>query len=201
MKSIKKEIEHEIVIKKSRFICYMKNIHSEQEAKEYIEFIRELHPDARHHCSSYIVGNVERANDDGEPSGTAGMPMLNVLKHHELTSTIAVVVRYFGGIKLGAGGLVRAYSDSVARTLDEAEISILMPGKLVEVTGSYKDVDKIKYILNSSGITDVDTSFEANVIFKFQATDELYESMSLQILDYNHLIKIKVLENVFVLVN
>jgi uncharacterized YigZ family protein len=106
------------VIEKSKFICYLKHVESEDEAKDYIAEIKKKHFDATHNCSAFIAdsdGNMARFSDDGEPQGTAGMPMLEVLKNKKLFCTAVVVTRYFGGVKLGAGGLVRAYSDCTAR--------------------------------------------------------------------------------------
>ncbi|GAA1414155.1 YigZ family protein [Glutamicibacter uratoxydans] len=122
---------HEVEIKRSRFITYLFRVESEADARDRIAALRKTHFDARHHCSAFILGAdrmTQRSNDDGEPSGTAGIPMLDALAKREtpdgspLSDILAVVVRYFGGIKLGAGGLVRAYSDSVSQALDAAAL-------------------------------------------------------------------------------
>lgn len=113
--TISKDFRQEIVIEKSRFICSLKKVNSEEEAQDFIRQIKKEYWDATHNCSAYLVNELaQRSSDDGEPSGTAGIPMLEVLRKNQLTGTCAVVTRYFGGIKLGAGGLVRAYSGSVA---------------------------------------------------------------------------------------
>lgn len=115
--------DFEIQIEKSRFICYFSPVTTVEEAQAFIEQIKKKHWDATHNCSAYLVGDnqqMQKANDDGEPSGTAGVPMLEVLKKRHLTNTVVVVTRYFGGIKLGAGGLVRAYTQSVTAALDTA---------------------------------------------------------------------------------
>ena len=112
-------------IKKSRFICHLKRISREEEGREYIAQIKKQHHKANHSCSAIIVGDdgqIKRSSDDGEPSGTAGVPMLTVLEKQGLTNVVAVVTRYFGGIKLGAGGLVRAYSESVLEAIEASEI-------------------------------------------------------------------------------
>ena len=109
--------EHEIIIEKSRFICYVSRATTEEEAQSFIQNIKKKHWDATHNCSAYLIGahdQIQKANDDGEPSGTAGVPMLEVLKKRKLKDTVVVVTRYFGGIKLGAGGLIRAYSKSTS---------------------------------------------------------------------------------------
>ncbi len=109
-------------IKKSRFICFMKRVTSEEEARNFINAIKKEHYKANHNCSAFILGEnmeIKRSSDDGEPSGTAGVPMLTVLENHGLTNVVAVVTRYFGGIKLGAGGLIRAYAGAVAKAVKE----------------------------------------------------------------------------------
>ncbi|MDO5736732.1 MAG: YigZ family protein [Propionibacteriaceae bacterium] len=113
-------VDVELEIKRSRFLTRLRRVSTEEAARAVIEERRHTHFDARHHCSAFILGpegQAARSSDDGEPSGTAGVPMLNVLRHHELSDVVAVVTRYFGGIKLGAGGLVRAYSDAVAHAV------------------------------------------------------------------------------------
>ncbi|MGX7109167.1 YigZ family protein [Facklamia miroungae] len=117
--SIKEEIIHEIEIKKSRFICYLLPIKNEEDFIHYLNSIQKKHYKANHHCFAYILESdksIQRMSDDGEPSGTAGLPMLEVLRQEDLTFIAAIVVRYFGGTKLGAGGLIRAYSHSVSQT-------------------------------------------------------------------------------------
>ena len=120
MISVKEVTVHTIIIKKSEFVTHLIPCSDVEKAKDLIEQYSDK--EATHNCVAYIIGPYERANDDGEPSQTAGMPMLNVLKMQGLTNIIAIVTRYFGGIKLGAGGLTRAYSQSVAETLKMAEI-------------------------------------------------------------------------------
>lgn len=114
--------ESEIVVKKSRFICSLSRVTDEIEAKQFLQTIKKEHWKANHHCSAFLLGEkgeIQRSSDDGEPSGTAGIPMLEVLKKKELYNVAAVVTRYFGGIKLGAGGLIRAYSHAVSHALTD----------------------------------------------------------------------------------
>lgn len=118
-------VEHELVVKKSRFITRVAPVSSVADADAFIADVRRLQWDARHNCTAMVTGlraDQARSSDDGEPSGTAGMPMLEVLRRRELTDLVAVVTRYFGGVKLGAGGLVRAYSTAVSETLDRAAL-------------------------------------------------------------------------------
>ena len=121
-KTIKEDGMVQEEIKKSRFICHVKRVYSEEEARAFIAAIKKEHYKATHNCSAFIIGeksDIKRTSDDGEPSGTAGVPMLGVLEKHELTNLCVVVTRYFGGIKLGAGGLIRAYAGSVALAIKE----------------------------------------------------------------------------------
>ena len=123
--TIKTNGKHEIIIEKSRFICHLQRINDKEQAFDFIKSIKKQYWDATHNCSAFIIGesmNVQGSSDDGEPSGTAGIPMLEVLKKNNLHDVTAVVTRYFGGIKLGAGGLVRAYGKSVSHALQEVGI-------------------------------------------------------------------------------
>ena len=112
--------QHEIIVEKSRFICHVKRVYTDQEAVEFINKIKKDHWNATHNCSAYQIGDfneIQRSNDDGEPSGTAGIPMLEVLRKQNLKNCAVVVTRYFGGVKLGAGGLIRTYGKSVSETI------------------------------------------------------------------------------------
>lgn len=152
-KTIHGRVESQIEIKKSTFIGYLKNCDTEEEALDFIEEVNKINRTATHNCYAYIIGenkNIQRYNDDGEPQGTAGIPMLEVLKKEELTNICAVVTRYFGGVKLGASGLIRAYSKGVTNALDHAtKVEMLNYGKfLLEV--DYTLIGKIdNYLINS----------------------------------------------------
>lgn len=124
--TIQKDFRHEIIIEKSRFICTLKKVSSEEQALENLKEIKKEFNDANHNCPAYLIGEngeFQRSSDDGEPSGTAGIPMLEVLRKRHLHNVLAVVTRYFGGIKLGAGGLIRAYGKSVSEAIDAAGIA------------------------------------------------------------------------------
>ncbi len=144
--------ESEKVIEKSRFLTYSAHAESEEEARAFLAEIRKQHSLATHVCYAFIAdktGNLQRFSDDGEPQGTAGVPMLEVLKAKKLAETVVAVVRYFGGIKLGAGGLVRAYSSATAENLDGADIRVLEVCKELEITVDYTGVDSAqKYFAN-----------------------------------------------------
>lgn len=154
----------EYEISRSRFIAYLERVSSEAAAIEFIAKIKKRHWDARHHCYAYIIGeksNVQKADDNGEPSGTAGKPMLEVLKKNELTDTIVVVTRYFGGIKLGAGGLIRAYGTAVTTALGIAEIVEKAVFTRVSITIDYSLLGTLEnnlhlenYIIETKEFTD-----------------------------------------------
>jgi uncharacterized YigZ family protein len=161
-KTVKGYGESEIVIQKSRFITYISRAESEQEALAFIDDIKSKHKSANHNCSAYMIGthdNIQKANDDGEPSGTAGVPMLEVLKKQGLKDTVVVVTRYFGGIKLGGGGLIRAYGKATTEGIQAAQVvqrklhhlmkvsvDYTWLGKLEnEVRGSEYPLDRIEY--------------------------------------------------------
>lgn len=172
MYTISRDYRKEIVIEKSRFICSLKKVHSEAEAQKFIKAVKKEFWDATHNCSAYIVDDLaQRSSDDGEPSGTAGIPMLEVLRKNGLTETAAVVTRYFGGIKLGAGGLVRAYSGSVAGAVKEAGLAQKI---LLGYYSFLYDVNSVGRILNVLyqqqlfEIADVQYDLRAKVILKMR---------------------------------
>ena len=172
-KSIRNIIFHEIVIKKSRFITGLYPCQDVEQAKMYLKQHALRYPDASHHCYAYIIDSQERANDAGEPSQTAGMPMLNVLQRQGLNHILAITTRYFGGIKLGAGGLVRAYSDSVAQALLEADIIETIPVALYEIRFSYSFSKKMDYFFqHEPTIIIKDKFYEDQVIYHCYIKDE-----------------------------
>ncbi|WP_026908910.1 YigZ family protein [Paucisalibacillus globulus] len=145
--------EHEIIIQKSRFIGTVKRVESEEEAQAFIQQMKKKYHDATHNCSAYIIGEhdqIQKANDDGEPSGTAGVPMLEVLKKQNLKDTAVVVTRYFGGIKLGAGGLIRAYGSSTSEAINAVGIMKRQLMKGFKVTIEYTLLGKLENELRNS---------------------------------------------------
>lgn len=172
MYTIWQDYRKEIVIEKSRFICTLKKVHNEAEAQEFIKNIKKEYWDATHNCSAYIIDDMsQRSNDDGEPSGTAGIPMLEVLRKNQLIETVAVVTRYFGGIKLGAGGLVRAYSNSVAGAVKECGIAqkILMSRfSFLYDVNSVGRILNILYQQNAFQIADVEYGLRAKIILQMR---------------------------------
>lgn len=170
MYPLKEEI-HETVIERSRFICYLKRVQNEEGYREYLAQIRKKHYDASHVCSALLCHNIQRSSDDGEPSGTAGAPMLNALKQNDMDETCALVVRYFGGIKLGAGGLIRAYSKAVSDTLKEASLAKDVIYTRYELKLSYEQANRIANYLRSNTIL-LDTVYDEDVTFIFALDDE-----------------------------
>lgn len=145
--------QHELEIKKSRFICTIDRAGSEAEARSFHERLKKQYWDANHNCLAYLIGErneFQKANDDGEPSGTAGVPMLEVLKKRELINTVVVVTRYFGGTKLGAGGLIRAYGQSVSDVIDAVGIVERRPFFLLTVRVSHQDAGRVENALRAS---------------------------------------------------
>ena len=153
MKTIKENIINEIEIKNSKFITLIIKINNDN-IKSILEEIKNTYPKATHYCYGYIYNNIERSSDDGEPSSTAGLPILNVLKKENLNNILVVVVRYFGGIKLGAGGLVRAYTKSVTECLKITDLIDLEEGFKIKIKFNYNDEKQIKYLLKDSIILD-----------------------------------------------
>ncbi len=151
--TVKGHGEHEIIIQKSRFIAHVARATTEEEAQSFIQEIKKKHWDATHNCSAYMIGesnHVQKANDDGEPSGTAGVPILEVLKKKDLKDTVVVITRYFGGIKLGAGGLIRAYGKA---TSEGIAATGMVERKLVQIMHTnveYTLLGKIENELRSS---------------------------------------------------
>lgn len=147
---IKQNTEFEMVIKKSRFICSLRRINSEQEAQAIIQAINADNRKANHNCYAYLIGDhdeIQRESDNGEPSGTAGVPILEALQLAKLHNVIAVVTRYFGGIKLGAGGLIRAYSNVTTNAVHQAGIIERVLQSTIYITSSYAQHDQLMYFL------------------------------------------------------
>ncbi|MDR0123740.1 YigZ family protein [Bacillus zhangzhouensis] len=167
--TIKSRGEHEIVIEKSRFICHIQRAVSEEEAQAFIQAIKKQHWNATHNCSAYLIGEhdmIQKANDDGEPSGTAGVPMLEVLKKRKLKDTVVVVTRYFGGIKLGAGGLIRAYGKSVSVAINHVGIVERCLMRTMHTTIDYTWLGKVENELRASSFQLKEIHYAEDVIFE-----------------------------------
>ncbi len=177
--------EDSFVEKKSQFISYVKRIENEDEAKEFICCIKNKHKDATHNVYAYILKGTQiaRFSDDGEPQGTAGMPALEVLKREELVGVCVVITRYFGGILLGAGGLVRAYAKAAKTGIDKAGIAEFTEHTAFSVTVSYGDYEKVTKDLSKYGCICSDTEFGADVTLKLSCEDSNFAEFEKYIAD------------------
>ena len=169
-KSIKENATAEVVEKKSKFISNVFYVESREEAEEIIKKVNKQYHDARHNCYAYRVittdGIIEKASDDGEPSGTAGAPMLTILSKNNLANVLVIVTRYFGGILLGTGGLVRAYTDASKAAIDENEIVFKENGLECMFEVSYSDIEKLKYYLKQNDILETGGEYLENAFIK-----------------------------------
>ena len=167
-RTIKENGIHEIEIKKSRFICHLKRVKTEDEAVTFIDDIKKEHWKATHNCSAYTLGmndEIQRAHDDGEPSGTAGVPMLEIFLKKNLKNVAAVVTRYFGGTKLGAGGLIRAYGGSVNEAVKEIGMVERQVQLLIDVTVSYSQSGSVENSLRESNYSIQDTTYAEHITY------------------------------------
>ena len=180
MKTITNITQNEIIIKNSKFITILFPINDNTKIDNLIDSLKKQYPKANHYCYAYVLNNYQKANDDGEPSGTAGMPILNVLLKEKIFNVLAVTIRYFGGIKLGAGGLIRAYTKSVKLALDNSNLITLKKGYKIKVTIPYNEQKNFEYLLKDYQI--LKKEFNQNITYEF-----LSPSNKLQIIDkYNY---------------
>lgn len=178
----------ETEVKKSRFITWLAPAASRAEALEFILSIRQRYPDARHHCTAFIAGPPQGGaaiafDDDGEPSGTAGKPMLNVLMHKDIGEIVAVVVRYFGGIKLGAGGLVRAYSGAVQAACKQLPLTRRISLREGVLSCDYAQEQMVRHILEQQKVQLQDCRYAEQVVMAIAAPGGLCEALSDQIME------------------
>ena len=180
-KTIKENASAEIVEKKSKFIGNIFYIENEQEAEKKIKEIRKKYHDARHNCFAYKIENpkISRFSDDGEPSGTAGNPILSVIEGNNLSNILIIVTRYFGGILLGTGGLVRAYSDCANKVIKTSQIIEKELGVEAKIVTTYKNLEKIKYYLQKNHILVTNSEYLENVVL----TIEISKQQELEIKD------------------
>ncbi len=168
--TVKNETENLIVIERSKFICNIKGVTDEDDAKAFIESVRKKHSLANHNCYAYIAddkGLIQKFSDDGEPQGTAGLPMLEVLKNKKMYKTVAVVTRYFGGIKLGTGGLTRAYGGSVSECLSKAVILDMQESNFLHINLEYEWYSKLLKLLTTAEVSIIGTDFSNTVTVDF----------------------------------
>ena len=194
IKTILSNSSSELDVKKSKFIVNIIKITDEQDAKEKLNQIRKEYSDARHNCYAYIVYDnetktkIEKSSDDREPSGTAGIPMLTLLQKNNLVNVLIVVTRYFGGILLGTGGLVRAYTDSSKQALEAAKIIELQYGEILEYCIEYDEFEYFKYICEKNNIEIINTEYSNNIkaIIKLKEEDKsLFSTYKCRIIEKN----------------
>ena len=186
MKIIYKEGKGEIEEKKSRFIAHVYPVQSEEQAVSYINEVKKKYWDARHNCWAYSIGEKQpalRCSDDGEPSGTAGKPMLEVLTGQELHNVVAVVTRYFGGVLLGTGGLIRAYQAAAKEGIKNSDIAQVCDGITAVITTDYNAYGKLQYICNDNNVDIIDTDFGANVTIKLAAEMSVCDTFEKKLMD------------------
>ena len=194
-KTIDNEAEGIITEKKSKFIANIFYVENEKEAKEILKKIKKKYYDARHNCYAYRIKNengiLQKQSDDGEPSGTAGSPMLNILEKKELINVIAIVTRYFGGILLGTGGLVKAYSEALKEALRNAEYAQIEQGYILEIITTYEDINKIEHLLIQNDVAIVNKEYTEKIKLLVEISKEKYEKIVKKIPE-NNLKKVKI---------
>lgn len=174
-------------IKKSKFISHVKRVSSEEEARDFINAIKKEHYKATHNCSAFIIGeqsDIKRTSDDGEPSGTAGVPMLGVLENHRITNSCVVVTRYFGGIKLGAGGLIRAYAGSVAQAVREIGLVEIKEQVVLGITLSYSQYQEFANFLKDHQLAEQDPMFTDQVMTTIFVDKENTSSITAALVEF-----------------
>ncbi len=178
--------EGEYVEKKSRFIATVRKVETEEEAIRFIEEMKKKYWDARHNCSAFVIGSrgeLTRCSDDGEPSGTAGRPMLEVLLGEGIRNIAVVVTRYFGGVLLGTGGLVRAYTQAVKEGLLQCEIGAMVHGYEILLNTDYNGIGKVLYTLGQYGLTPVDSDYGVDVTLQIRIQSELAEQLHKELIE------------------
>ena len=193
--------EGEYIEKKSRFIGIVRKCETEAEATAFVEEMKKKYWDARHHCSAFIIGSkgeLTRCSDDGEPSGTAGRPMLEVLAGSGIKNVAAVVIRYFGGVLLGTGGLVRAYTQALKEALANCQVGVMRYGVKLELTTDYNGIGKIQYYLANKGIEPLSTDFTDKVVLQLIVPIEEWEGVEKALVELtNGKISVEKLEQLF----
>lgn len=178
--------EGEIVEKKSRFIATIRKCETEEQAVAFIEETKKKYWDARHNCSAFVIGSraeLTRCSDDGEPAGTAGRPMLEVLLGEGIRNIAVVVTRYFGGVLLGTGGLVRAYTQAVKEGLKNCSVGSMRYGCELEIVTDYNGIGKIQYLLGQKGITPVDSVYADAVTLRIVIPIQMEEELSKEMIE------------------
>lgn len=193
--TVKNQHQTELLIKKSTFICSVARTESEEQATQFIAQVKASHAKATHNCFAYLLGmqnEIQRSSDNGEPSGTAGHPILEVLKKNNLRNVTAVVTRYFGGIKLGTGGLIRAYSQATSQALTAETIVICQPQQILELEIAYPQLGKLQHFLESEAISLINTEYLVSVTLTVAVPQENATQFEKKVIELlNNAVKIK----------
>lgn len=176
MKTILNNVNDELIINKSKFISYLYKVDNLEEINNILKELKIKYTDATHICYAYSLINTKKAVDDGEPSGTAGIPILEVLNKHDLVNVLGVVIRYFGGIKLGSGGLIRAYSNAIRNTLQKTEIKELKKGYLIKISFEYTNNSLINNLVEKYEI--IEKEFHKEITYLLKADNILLEKLN-----------------------
>lgn len=176
MFSIKNNDKYELIIKNSKFISLIFRVYNKDEVNDILDSIKKEYPNATHYCYGYVIDSDIRANDDNEPSGTAGYPILNQITSNNLNYTLIVVVRYFGGIKLGAGPLIRTYAKVAREVISDNNIIELEKGYDIDIIFNYNDIKDVDYILGNSRI--INKSFDENIIYNVYVNKSVLDKLS-----------------------
>lgn len=187
---LEKNTTAEIIEKKSRFIANLFYVETQQEAEDKIKQIKKKYYDAKHNCFAYITLNgneiQKKCSDDGEPSGTAGAPMLEILEKQSIYNVVVIVTRYFGGILLGTGGLVRAYSDSLKEAIKKSTLIEQEPGYEAEIKLPYADFEKFKYYCNKNNINIINSEYSDFIICKIEVNDAEKNRLEIEFREQNN---------------
>ena len=178
MKSVKRDFNSYLEIKKSKFYTFIYNINSKEEVNDYLELIKKELPKATHYVYAYRLFDSSKSSDDGEPTGTAGSPIMNVLEKEDLFNVLVIVVRYFGGIKLGAGGLIRAYTKSLTEALKEVKFVELVNASIIELTFNYDKIKSIDNIIATTNSKLLDKSFDNDITYKILVKNDNLDKFS-----------------------
>ena len=189
MYTISIDNKNEIIIKNSKFIGLIYKLDNAN-INTILDHIRKEYPDATHYCYAYIYENSQKSNDDGEPSGTAGIPILKVLEANNLTNTLVVVVRYFGGIKLGANGLIRAYTKVTSNLIKETPLVELIDGFNLDITFDYSKIKEIDYLLKNEKINN--KTFDNTITYNISINKDFLDIIKLNNITYKNIKGIKI---------
>lgn len=190
MYTINNNYIYELIIKNSKFITLLYKINDIKDIDKHLIETKTNYPDATHYCYAYIIDNLKKASDDGEPSGTAGIPILKVLENNNLTNILVIIVRYFGGIKLGANGLIRAYTKCTANTIKEVNLLTLIDGINIDITFDYSRVKEIDYLLKD--ITINNKIFDKEITYNINIEKSFLEKIKNNNIEFNIIKSIKI---------